>query len=129
MPDICPALCNFIPLLRQAKQFKLPMNLTMPNDFQEALTDSQLHTAFQRGVTGSEKLFTVQTILTFHNKLTLKAEWLVQYFKGNKLCILPKPYIYLFLLFRQQTANISFTQHYLVGLCNGNTVCSLRVRN
>jgi len=51
--------------------------------------DSQLHTAFQRGVTGSEKLFTVQTILTFHNKLTLKVEWLLQYFRGNTLCILP----------------------------------------
>jgi hypothetical protein len=59
------------------------MNLTVPNDFQE-LTDSQLHTAFQRGVTGSEKLFTVQTNLTFHNKLTFKAEWLLQCFKGNK---------------------------------------------
>ena len=51
--------------------------------------DSQLHTAFQRGVTGSEILFTVQTILTFHNKLTLKVEWLLQYFRANKLCILP----------------------------------------
>jgi hypothetical protein len=71
----------------------------MPNDFQEALTASQLHTSFQHGVTGSEKLFTVQTILTFHNKLTLKAEWLLHYFKGNNLCILPTPCIYLFLWF------------------------------
>jgi len=51
--------------------------------------DSQLHTAFQRGVTGSEKLFTVQTFLTFHNKLTLKVEGLMQHFEVNTLCILP----------------------------------------